>query len=1722
MSNASFDSLIWIKSELERTLETARRRLDAYAEASDNPALLEAFIAGVHQVAGAFTMIEMRGGQMLAEHMEALARAIREGPGEGSRPGEPEAFELLKLLMRAALELSNYLERMGAGMPDTPSALFPIVNEIRARLGQAPLAPAAPTPNPRPPDGEDLASLAARLRPDYQAALLAFYRGEDESAAIARMARVTARLEAAASARPVFELLWIGGGLLEALGEGGITPTLAIKKTLGQFERELARLAAGSETAVAMAPPKALRARMLSEIAQANSGGERIAAIRAAFGTQSEAAPARGVTSGSALFASVGGAILENLSQVRDRIDIFVRTGGEDIADLEPLDGRLKQVGDALAMLGLEKAQEHVAQAREALRGFVADGAADEALLLGLATGLIGVEGEVEARLGGSGEAERSARIAVLREALADLSYLKEAFGEYLSSRSSGRLAQLPSIAEALARTLEFLALADVAGLIRRIGAYLAHLAEEGASPERAPETMPKPTELDRFADAVVSVEYYLESLRRGCSPAFAMLEDADRALRELEADGARPAGSPAESGDEAPVAAPEPGGAQIEALPPVRAPGGDPEIVALFLEEADEVREAMNAAWSRWQSDPEDREALVVIRRAFHTLKGSGRMVGALRLGEFAWAWENLLNRVIDYTLSPSEPIVAGVGEAIVAVGELLDQFNGGPEPASVARELIARAWRLAQGAGGLAPVPVGIPAQATPVEAEADEAPAVEREPTPRINPVLYGIYRRETEGHLAALTNWLSALAEGGDATVTFDLYRAVHTLAGSAHMAGVTEMASLFAALDTVLHRIGERNKDATGRLAPSVEAVLETGRALLDAYADEKLPIPEWQSLADRLETLGREMEAAQTEVVEETEKALGDAVEEAEVEIGNAIVGRGEPEVVDVGGNGGYDGELAEVFVAEAGELLDGSDAAVHAWSGDRALTEPLTELLRRLHTLKGGARMAGVVPLGDLTHALESVLMRVADGRIAVSSELVHLVERTLDRLHRMLMHVAGDGKVPLDAALAAELQEFAGGGAEALREEAAEVSREVEIVKEAEEVAGAEAISKVADRLCAEEAVVEPVKAMPEAPKAERYASSQLRHEMARVRADLLEASINNAGEASIYRGRIEQQTVNMGVHVAELDRTVERLRNQLRELEIETEAQILSSHERERPEDPGGRFDPLEFDRYTRIHELSRSLAEAVSDLVSLRGLFASELRQVEVQLERQGRVNAELQDALMRTRMAPFALSAPRLRRVVRQVSEETGKRVAFELRGADGEMDRQLIAHILPALEHLLRNAVVHGIEAPELRGDRGKPAEGQVSLTLRRDGGDMLIDIADDGGGLDLGAIRAKAEEEGFLAPEAKLTDAEITELVFRSGFSTAGALTQSAGRGVGMDVVAAEARQVGGSAEIYSTSEKGTCCRMRLPATLAITQALLVRVGRTRYAVALASIGAVARLARDEVERLFALDEPTFEYAGEKYRLVSLARLLGEAPPPAEAFAPRRPLLLVNAGARRVALVVEDMEGSREIVVKPVGPQIARVPGLAGATIFGDGSIGLMLDLSGLVRALPRLRAQLAAPLAPSENEREAIHVPLIMIVDDSITVRRVTQRLLERHGARVLTAKDGVDALELLQDHRPDAMLLDIEMPRMDGYELAGHMKNDARLAAVPIIVITSRTGAKHRERAAQVGIAHYLGKPYQDATLFAALREVAPNFAARESRSAEPLHKSSGQMT
>lgn len=794
------------------------------------------------------------------------------------------------------------------------------------------------------------------------------------------------------------------------------------------------------------------------------------------------------------------------------------------------------------------------------------------------------------------------------------------------------------------------------------------------------------------------------------------------------------------------------------------------------------------------------------------------------------------------------------------------------------------------------------------------------------------------------------------------------------------------------------------------------------------------------------------------------------------------------------------DNDMLEIFIDEAVELLEDLEAQIADWRSAPEDSGFADAIKRNLHTYKGGARMAGVMGLGQLAHDVES---SIEFHQGTATAELFD----TLDNCYEQL----SAGTELLRQVLAGE-----GASAPVAVETVAEAVSvdETPVMVEAAEGVAADGVTdsdSVAD-IVAEQvtsAIIIPFrsKTMPhglaEAIAGEKtlHASldskgAQSQQEQIKVSAELLENLVNLAGETSINRARVEQQMIDMERSAEEMDAVIKRLQDQLRRLESETDAQIQSRMSEMQERADG--FDPLEMDRYSTLQQLTSSLSESSSDLIDVRNSLANKLRDTETLLVQQARINTGLQEGLMRSRMVPFSRLEPRLRRIVRQVAQELGKDIQLELQNVQGELDRTMLERMIAPLEHMLRNACDHGIESPEKRAAAGKPKQGRIILSMGRDGGDILLTLKDDGGGVNVDAVRNKAIERGLLKADVHLPDADVVQFILQAGFSTAEKITQISGRGVGMDVVSSEIKAMGGSVTIHSEFGQGTEFVVRLPFTVSVNRALMVRVGEETYAIPLSSIEGIVRVSPYELEAYYEDPDQRFNYAGRDYEVRYLGAMLHtKLRPNIEQSLLPEPMLLVRSAEHTVALHVDQLIGSREVVVKALGTQFAQVPGLSGATLLGDGSVVVILDLIALVRARQVLEAQrqMQAPVqAPTVDETITV-----MVCDDSVTVRKVTSRLLEREGFSVMTAKDGADALLQMQERIPDVLLLDIEMPRMDGFEVASTMKNSQVLQDVPIIMITSRTGAKHKERAEQMGVERYMGKPYVEEELLNTINDL-----------------------
>ncbi|GMG85906.1 hybrid sensor histidine kinase/response regulator [Biformimicrobium ophioploci] len=818
------------------------------------------------------------------------------------------------------------------------------------------------------------------------------------------------------------------------------------------------------------------------------------------------------------------------------------------------------------------------------------------------------------------------------------------------------------------------------------------------------------------------------------------------------------------------------------------------------------------------------------------------------------------------------------------------------------------------------------------------------------------------------------------------------------------------------------------------------------------------------------------------------------------------------------------DPDIVEVFMEEAPDLVDELDEHIQAWQGAPFDTGPADALKRVLHTFKGGARMAGLMGLGEVAHRFETEIESLAPGA-EPGPALFRRANLAYDLMAAGVEAVRtwmnGEHSPVFTALLQPEWAD-ALAATDETEEDAPELPVESDEpviehdVREADAPA-AEVIEPATPEMPPAPPATPDLPVAPAASAALEPASNILPfgrkqaarggqqsggrgqpQEMVRVASELLEELVNLAGETSISRGRLEEQMSEFGFVLDEMDATLSRLNDQLRRLDTETEAQIMFRQEQLSEADAN--FDPLEMDRYSQIQQLSRSLLEATSDLQDIRSTLGGKARDTETLLLQQSRINTELQEGLMRSRMVPFSRLVPRLRRIVRQVSSELGKQVELDFSNVEGELDRSMLERMVAPLEHMLRNAIDHGIEKPELRSANGKSATGRISVALAREGSDVVLTINDDGAGIDLLKVRRKAVENGLMRPDAELSNNEILQFVLQAGFSTAEQVTQISGRGVGLDVVSAEIKQMGGTVAISSVAGEGCEFVIRLPFTVSVNRALMVRTGDDVFALPLNTIEGIVRLSPFELEHYYRSSDARFEYAGEHYAVNYFGSLLqSRAQPKLNTEQLQLPVLLVRGEDHAMALQVDSIMGSQEIVVKSLGPQFASVDGLSGATVTGDGTVVVILDTHALIRRDAALQAKPKLLIDDAEVVPVAEDRPInVMVVDDSVTVRKVTSRFLEREGFVVTTAKDGQDAVIQLQDYTPDLILLDIEMPRMDGFEVARHIRSSNTLRDIPIIMITSRTGKKHRDHALSLGVNHYLGKPYQEDVLLHAIRE------------------------
>ncbi|KAF1006662.1 MAG: Chemotaxis protein CheA [Luteibacter sp.] len=1649
--HTDFTTLHWVKAELDDALAKARQALESYVEDPRDTYVMHTCAADLHQVHGTLRMVELYGAAMVVGEMEALVAALIDGD-------VAQRDEAYAALMRGMMQMPDYLERLQSGHRDVPIVLLPLLNDLRASRGEQSLHESVLfTPNldaalplgapgaDDPAQAEAARGEIADLRVRFQQQLLAWFRGQGGERQLlgmrATLDSISARCYSIAGRR----LWWIAAGVLEGLERGVLRGhEKDVRQLIGRVDRSIRELLDRGEDALMGGDADDLARKLLYYVAQARPGSERIDELRQTYRLdgllpqEAELEHARGSMSGHnrALLDTVSGAIKEDLLRVKESLDLFLRRSDSDPGQLGQQADVLERVGDTLGMLALGVPRRVVGEQRRIL-GEIASGvrAPDEESLLDVAGALLyveaslddhidrlGAEGETLAGEGGPSPLPRSEARQILstlmREATANTAKVKEAIVGFVeSSWSHAELDGAPDLMGEIGGALRMLGANRPAELADGIGLFIHR---ELLGDRRVPNS----TQMDRLADALAALEYYLEAAREhrgglehildvtqqsltelGYWPVpvdGAQASFGDEALEDIESAAIEHIAVPSTSVDEGETvssfadsfdlidepptdeeveamtaaAAPEPVHA-AEAVAEAAAPeeewveveeeieqevgghgmaefagfqitvdGIDEEIREIFLEETQEEIDNLRAALGRWFADVEKPEALTSIRRSFHTLKGSGRLVGARLLGEFAWKVENMLNRVLEGSIGPHEGVQALVRHAVDALPELKAALEGAGAPEAPIAAIMETADRLAMGDNAfvedvakhsvhtvrtrvkrrvlrdtIAAVPTAAFASFghAPVEDVQPESvePSFAVPALPPVDAVLLDILRTEVAQYLHVIRAYLTRAGQG-ELPVDDALLRAVHTLHGAIGMVDIPLLIQVLAPLEGLIKRVRASGQplhragvdvlgeaadlvdhvmalfdtpeapvpdvfDLAARIAalrdeqpeatvahilyepdpmpldgdhdfvssvqdeepfdadeaaashedvastsldptfeamladelaahdaappsddlppvdlPSLESLLAEGDLtgdLLAAYDEPSPASPEgevkpilafdpaeeaqWRKLdieagasplpqpmshdgdvlhtddgqveplaetptpleldnedpvsqdessepsavsADAETLAAGEAETPADHALDDRDTVLESSTESAPVEPVSSpeaieapadihAVGEEEAEpapfeheaslMPELSPYADIDPDLLEVFVEEGREILDHADGALAAWRAEPHQPEHVASLQRDLHTLKGSARMAGMAPVGDLAHAMETLLDAVAAGQREGDRAAIEATEAGFDRLHGMVLAIAQGRSIGLSEADIEPFARLAGApiAPDTLSAESYRDEREA----------------------AARESVPVPLRELPDLlPEFEEEDLQRASQEQIRVRADMLDTLVNHAGEVSIYRARLEQQTASFRSALTEHEQTVDRLRSQLRMLEIETEAQIIARYHQEHRDSGTSAFDPLELDRFSQLQQYSRALAESVSDLVSLQTILDDLTRQTENLLLQQQRVNAELQEGLMQTRMLPFDAMVPNLRRTLRQAAGDVGKRAQLVVEGANGEMDRNMLERIKAPFEHMLRNAVAHGIETPADRESAGKSPEGTVRIQVAR------------------------------------------------------------------------------------------------------------------------------------------------------------------------------------------------------------------------------------------------------------------------------------------------------------------------------------------------------------------------------------------------------------------
>ncbi|OAM53174.1 hypothetical protein A7981_07135 [Methylovorus sp. MM2] len=1744
--------LTWVKDEIDQALKSVLDNLATVAANPEDVANLKFSQTHLYQVSGALDMVGLEGCKRFCAEIETLASKLE----KKTVPYSPEAIVALETAIKT---LSAYLKDLLDGGADQSLKLYPALQALTAIQDEPAGANELFFPDTSIRVPKDLPSeqIAEEALPKYlaeqrrllQKSLLSWLRSQSNDALDnLRTALENVQLVQQQAVRKTF--WWVATAFPDVLSQPEFSDNRHVKRLCRRIDQQLRSLADGSNRASGN-----LLRDLLYFIAVAGERTERIAKVRDVFELES-------------LLPDAGASVV-SLIEIGEEEMAQVATLRDSFDTLKDLWGKLSETKNTKVLDEFSNlVTEIFSSSQELTHGAVIE-------MIGSLYEIVTVIGHDGSRLSDILLMEVASGLTLLEDALRDYAqlsatatqnlnahaYLLQDIASGVETQQSSQTTKLASdvlaavtkqIKDALEITEQALdtffrnpADASVLSTVDKpildvVAAFdmldlpvptatakaslklIEHFRESAKAPDQGL--------FELVAESLSMLGFYVEEMPRVRPESKAVLEanllrlDEQLALIGLPLE-ALPVSQEALDVAEVPDTVDDVASEQfvevpIEAVETEKATvidrAFDADFLDIFLTEAEEVLANIAQNLQALRVNATDKDALVEVRRGYHTLKGSGRTVGLNALGEVGWAVEQLLNLVMERDAAPTAEQLAFIEKTTAAFAEWVAKLR---EHAEV--EVDSLPWQQE--------------AESLKSEAKASKPAKVSEEVviggTYKISRGLFNIFMTEADEHMAALLAGVADISLERQSKPSDDTRRAAHTLASNAGTTGFTaisvlsrelefwldehqgywtpktrtlyesvvtalnnmllkakqlrqpkQILSLISALREATAQAGEITSIATD-LPQVTEAEAVEGTVAVEVIETEAEALPSEGFSVEEivLEAPAVEAEIEEARVLADVEEvnleslpdsALSepDSAEPVHSDLVNSELVSPEPEVIEADGpeeepvvsealmideivettlkvvqptiiaqaalDASIQDELFTMFVEEARELVPIVGNELRAWRAVPVETEHPDEIQRALHTLKGSARMAGQSALADTVHGMEDHVMRGLKSK-----------DIDFDTLFVDLDQIGS------------------------LLEDAVNKASGIDQVEEPD--------NSVSTDKADEKAAVKVAKAKPT--RVPERATQYLR-----LREDTLDRLINEAGEISIARSRMEREVLSFKQFSSDLTESVHRLRNQLREMEIEAESQLQSrlAYLQEVSET----FDPLEFDRFTRLQELTRMMAESVNDVSTIQLGLLQNMDETEAALQQQNRMNRELQHGLMDVRMVPFSLISERLQRIVRQTSRELEKQVELVIEGESVAIDRSVLEKIGAPLEHLLRNAVAHGMETPAQRKKARKPVVGTIVLKVLRENDEIVLTVTDDGAGINLDRVRTKAIENGLFTADQQPNEQALLSVIFEPGFSTATTITQIAGRGVGLDSVRSDITALGGRIDVNNAPRKGAVFSIYLPVTLSVSQVVMVRAGHKVFAIPSVMIEQAQKIKQEELAAAYASGELT--WSGREYPLYFLSRLVGDG---SHAYEEQRytPVLLLRSGTYHIALHVDEIMESVEVVMKQIGPQLARVPGIVGATVMGDGKIVLIVNP---VQLANRELLAIGSVHVSTVTAAPVDTTPSILVVDDSLTMRKVLGRLLERENYKVTTAKDGMDALQVLQEMVPDIILTDIEMPRMDGFELVRNIKADERLVDIPLIIISSRTAEKHQNHAQELGVNAFLGKPVQDDELIA----------------------------